>query len=89
MNTIRFTDNRPIHKVVIDLTPREVAEHLIGDPQFAFYWRKNWEPRQAAIRSLYIRPVSDKAVVSPTFTEEQWDEIDAELCHMNGKPSYL
>jgi hypothetical protein len=82
MNTIRFTDNKGIRKVVIDLTPREVAEHLTGDQQFVYYWRKNWDPRLAAIRSLYIRPVSDKAIVTPALTEDQWYAINAELCHI-------
>ena len=85
MNTIRFTDNRPIHKVVLKLTSAQVAAHLLRDQQFVFYWRKGWDPRLAATRSLYADPVSPDAIVAPRITVDQWQEIDAELhklfCH--------
>ena len=79
MNTIRFTDNRPIHKAVLNLTSAQVAAHLLRDQQFVFYWRKGWDPRLAATRSLYAYPVSVATIVAPTITVEQWQEIDAEL----------
>lgn len=79
MNTIRFTDNRPIHKAVLDLTTAEVAAHLLRDQQFEFYWRKGWDPRLAATRSLYAYPVSNEAIVAPTITVDQWKEIDEQL----------
>ena len=79
MKTIQFTDNRPIHKAILNLTSAQVAAHLLRDQQFAFYWMKGWDPRLAATRSLYAYPVSNDAIVAPTITVDQWQEIDAEL----------
>ena len=77
--TFRFTDNRPIHKVVLTLNAAELSAHLSRDPQFMHYWRKGWDPRLAAIRSLNFTPPDERALVCPHITEEQWAAIDAEL----------
>lgn len=82
MDTFTFTDNRGIHKHTLTLNAKELAAHLANDPQFMFYWRKGWESRLNALRSLYTNPPSPKAIVCPNITEEQWSAIDAEL---NGK----
>lgn len=79
MNTFTFTDNRGIHKHVVTLDAAELAAHLVKDPQFVFYWRKGWNPRLAANRSLYTNPPTPKAIVAPHITEEQWPEIDAAI----------
>ena len=57
----------------------ELAEHLLADAQFVFYWIKRWDPRLAAIRSLYINPPHPKAHVAPDITAEQDVEYVAEV----------
>ena len=79
MNTFRFTDNRPIHKYVLTLDAAQLAAHLAKDAQFMFYWRKGWDPRLAAIRSINFTPPNEKAAVCPHITEEQWPCIETEL----------
>ncbi len=80
----RFTDNRPIHKHVFNMDAAQVAAHLAKDVQFMYYWRKGWDPRLAAIRSLNFNPPNLNACVCPHITEEHWHAIDANLkaiCH--------
>lgn len=79
MNTFTFTDNSGMQRHVVTLDAKELAEHLSNDPQFMFYWRKGWEPRLAATRSLYMLPPHPKAIVSPKISDTQWPEIDAAL----------
>lgn len=79
MTTFTFTDNRGIHKHTATLTAAELAAHLAKDPQFMFYWRKGWDPRLAATRSLYMLPPDAKAIVSPHIGEDQWPAVDAAL----------
>ena len=79
MNTFTFTDNRGGHKHVLTLSAAQVAEHLAKDEQFMFYFRKGWDPRQAAIRSLHLYPPSLEAPVFPQITEGQWTEIELSL----------
>lgn len=74
-----FTDNRPIHREVVTLNAAQLAAHLAKDPQFMFYWRKGWDPRMAANRSLYVNPPNPKAIVCPDITEETWPALDAAL----------
>lgn len=81
MTTFTFTDNRGMHKHVLTLNAAQLAAHLAKDPQFMFYWRKGWEPRQNAVRSLYLLPPDPKAIVSPQIGEDQWPEIHDALCH--------
>lgn len=85
MNTFTFTDNRPIHEHTLTLTAAQVAEHLAKDPQFVFYWRKGWDARQAANRSLYTYAPTPEVIVCPTITEEQWPEVDAEIAGAVGR----
>jgi hypothetical protein len=80
METFTFTDNRGIHKHIVTLTASQLAEHLSNDLQFMFYWRKDYDPRLAATRSLYQSPPNAKAIVCPTITEAQWPEIHQALC---------
>lgn len=79
MNTFTFTDNRGLHKHVVTLDAEGIAAHLLRDPQFVFYWRKGWDPRQAANRSLYTNPPDLKAPVCPDITEAQWPSIAEHL----------
>lgn len=78
-DTFTFTDNKPQHKHIVNLTAAQLATHLANDAQFIFYWRKGWDPRQAAFRSLCMYPPDAKAIVWPMITEERWAIIDAEL----------
>ena len=75
MTTFTFTDNSGRRKYVATLTTAQLAAHLAKDPQFMFYWRKGWDARQNAVRSLYLNPPDPKAIVSPQITEEQWPEV--------------
>lgn len=79
MTTYTFTDNRGIHQHVVTLTTEQLAAHLSADIQFMYYWRKGWDPLQAANRSLYTNPPNLKAPVCPTLTDEQWPAIDMAL----------
>ena len=79
MTTFTFTDNRGIHKHVLTLDASQLAAHLAKDPQFMFYWRKGWEPRLNAFRSLYMNPPDPKAIVSPHIGEDQWPEVHAAI----------
>lgn len=79
MTTFTFTDNSGLRKRVTTLTAEQLAAHLAKDPQFMFYWRKGWDPRQNAVRSLYLNPPDPKAIVSPHIAEEQWPAVDAAL----------
>jgi hypothetical protein len=79
MTTFTFTDNRGIHKHTVTLNAAELASHLSKDRQFVFYWRKDWDPRLAATRSLYTNPPDEKAYVCPTIEEAQWLEVDTVL----------
>ena len=79
MHTFTFTDNRPTHRHIITLDAAQVATHLAKDQQFMFYWRKGWDPRQQAIRSLHLYPPSEKAMIFPQISAEQWVDIDAML----------
>lgn len=79
METFTFTDNRGIHKHVLTLDATQLAAHLAKDAQFMFYWRKGWDPRQAAFRSLCMYPPDAKAIVWPMITEERWAIIDDAL----------
>lgn len=81
MSIFTFTDNRGTNKHVLTLSAAQVAEHLAKDQQFMFYWRKGWEPRQAAIRSLHLYPPSLNTPVFPQITEDQWAEIELALVH--------
>jgi hypothetical protein len=74
-----FTDNRPIHQHVVTLDASQLAAHLAKDPQFMFYWRRGWDGRLAATRSLYTNPPSTKATVSPSISDEQWQLVNAAL----------
>lgn len=79
MNTFTFTDNSGMRKHVVTLTAAELAAHLAKDPQFMFYWRKGWDGRLAATRSLYTNPPRPKTIVAPNITEDQWPSVDAAL----------
>ena len=79
MTTFTFTDNSGRSKHVTTLNAAQLAAHLAKDPQFMFYWRKGWDPRQNAVRSLYLTPPDPKAIVSPHIAEEQWPAVDAAL----------
>lgn len=79
MTTFTFTDNRGLRKHTVTLDAAGLAAHLSKDPQFVFYWRKGWDPRLAATRSLYLYPPHEKAIVAPTISEAEWPEIDAAL----------
>lgn len=83
MTTFTFTDNRGIHKHVVTLDAAQLAAHLTKDAQFMFYWRKGWDPRLAATRSLYLCSPDPKAIVAPHITEDQWPVIDAALHRLN------
>lgn len=73
--TFTFTDNRPQHKHIVHFTAEELAAHLSKDSQFMYYFRKGWDPRQAAFRSLCMYPPNEKAPVWPMITEERWKVI--------------
>lgn len=75
-----FTDNRGIHKHVLTLDVAQLAAHLSKDPQFMFYWRKGWDPRLAATRSLAMYPPDPKASVAPGISETEWAAINEQLC---------
>ena len=79
MNTFTFTDNSGRRKYTATLTADQLAAHLAKDAQFMFYWRKGWDPRLAATRSLYLVPPDPKAIVAPHITEDQWPSVDAGL----------
>lgn len=79
MTTFTFTDNSGRRKHVVTLTAEQMALHLAKDQQFVFYWRKGWDPRLAANRSLYTNPPDLKAPVCPDITEDQWPEIAEHL----------
>ena len=79
MTTFTFTDNSGRRKYVATLTTAQLAAHLAKDPQFMFYWRKGWDGRLAATRSLYTNPPSPKTIVAPNITEDQWPSVHAEL----------
>ena len=79
MTTFEFTDNSGRRKYVATLTAAQLAAHLAKDPQFMFYWRRGWEPRQNAVRSLYLTPPGPKAIVSPHISEAQWPEVHAAI----------
>ena len=79
MTTFTFTDNSGQRKRVATLTASQLAVHLAKDPQFMFYWRRGWDPRLAATRSLYLLPPDPKAIVSPHISEEQWPEVHEAL----------
>lgn len=80
MSSFTFTDNRGIHKHVLILDAARLAAHLTKDPQFMFYWRKGWNPRLAAIRSLAMYPPDIKAAVVPDISEAGWVAIHDQLC---------
>lgn len=82
MTTFTFTDNSGRRKHIATLTAAQLAAHLAKDPQFMFYWRKGWEPRQNAVRSIYLLPPDPKAIVSPHIGEDQWPEVHAALCQL-------
>lgn len=84
MATFTFTDNSGRRKRVTTLTAAQLAAHLSNDAQFMFYWRKGWDPRQAATRSLYATPPDPKAIVSPHINEDQWALVDAALRQQHG-----
>lgn len=79
MTTFTFTDNTGLRKITMALSARDLAQHLAKDRQFVFYWRRGWDGRQAAIRSLYAYPPSEKAHVAPEITVEAWALIESEL----------
>lgn len=84
MTTFTFTDNSGRRKHVVTLTAEQMAAHLAKDPQFMFYWRKGWDPRLAATRSIYLNPPDVKAAVCPDISEGQWPEVDAALIKLLG-----
>lgn len=76
--TFLFHDNKPkgYRKVEVVLSAEQLAEHLLGDRQFTFYWERGWEPRLAAFRSLAINPPQPKAICMRHPTDTEWDALD-------------
>lgn len=75
-----FHDNRPIPKHVLKLTCEEVAQHLMANAMFRWYFDHGADFQTWVTRILNYYGPSEKAHVPPALTEEDLKELLEACC---------